>query len=174
MPSFSILSTYFYTCHYFILLYIFYAVSQTDAITVLLSDAYCSCVEISCDANQGTIHIAIANPDTEQKDIICTAALGASDLRSGQTTCYDINECDAFRVYNYPPFIRICENPMDSTRCSVCFQNTNKLNVTRLDLFSLQRNTCTQSAYFNRLYFKSMMLNGNSYCILYSYIKLKY
>ena len=133
---------------------------------MLLSDAYCSCIEISCDESQGTIHVAIPNPNTGQKDFICPLAFGVSDLKSGQTQCPDINECDTFRDYNYTSFLRLCVNPMDNTSCLVCFQNTNELNVTRLDFFSLQRNTCVQSVYFNRLYFKSIMLNGNNYYIL--------
>ena len=137
-----------------------YTVNETEEVNVLLSNNYCSCIEISCEGSQGVLNIAITNPDTTQEDIICSTQLSDTDGAHEDVPCYDLSNCPDFNMYNYTPFFRICENPMDSSRCSVCFQNITELNITRLDFFWLQKNPCAGSFYFNRLYFKSIMING--------------
>ena len=145
-----------------------YAVTETEVVTILLSNKYCSCVELPCDERgQGILSVAISNPYAGQKDFICNAQLSNSDPLTEGVPCYSSSKClEIINFQNcsdYPSFFRICEYPDDNTRCSVCFQNINKLNGTRLDFFWYQINICTgQGFYHNRLYFKSILLRSKS------------
>lgn len=134
-----------------------YTVSETDTATVLLSRDFCSCIEISCEGSLGTIHVAIPNPDVTQKDLICNAGLSSFD--SQLPACYDSSRCQLLNDSDIPAFFRIRENPSDRAKCAVCFKNLNKLNGLRLDFFGVQNNLCA-GFYYNRLYFKSIILNG--------------
>lgn len=145
-----------------------YAVTETEVVTILLSNIYCSCIELPCERGQGILSVAISNPYAGQKDFICNAQLSDSDPLTEGVPCYSSSRClEIMNFQNcdaYPSFFQICEYPDDSTRCSVCFQNINKLNGTRLDFFWYQINICTgQGYYHNRLYFKSILLKSKSY-----------
>lgn len=158
--------------NYCLTLFIYNAVSKTEDVTALVSDAYCSCIDIPCEVNQGILHLAIANPDAEQRDFICSAALSVSDVHETQNLpCYEISKCIDLMDNNYPPFLRVCENPMDSNRCSVCFQKLNKLSITslRVDFFFLQRNICRGEIFYaDRSYFKSILLNGKDFSDIFN------
>lgn len=146
-----------------------YAVTETEVVTVLLSNDYCSCIELPCDeSGRGTLSVAISNPYAGQKDFICNVALSNSDPLTGGVACYNSNRCVEITNFmpcnEYPYFFQICEYPNDSTRCSVCFQNVNGLNGTRMDFFWFQINTCTgQGYYHNRMYFRSFALKSKNH-----------
>lgn len=137
-----------------------YAVNETEEVDILLSSDYCSCIEVSCEEYRSLV-VAITNPDTTQKDIICSADISHTDSEaaSGDVPCYFLSRCPSFNT-TYNPFFRICQNPTDSSRCSVCFKNMINGFRTRLDFFWTQKYNCHDRLYTNRLYFKSIVING--------------
>jgi hypothetical protein len=156
------------SCTFF---YYMHTVTETEVVTILLSNDYCSCIELPCDERgRGLLTVAISNPYSGQKDFICNVALSDSDPLTGPggVACYNSNRCLEITNFlqcddEYPYFFQICEYPNDNTRCSVCFQNVNELNGTRMDFFWYQINICTgQGYYHDRMYFRSFALKSKN------------
>ena len=129
--------------------------NNTETVQVLLGSNNCTCFEIACN---GELTVVVTNSNSSLADIICPAFV----LEEG--TCFNIGECNNFDVHSaYHPFFRICENPLDSSRCSVCFDNvTPDLSGVKLFFYTSIKNDCGSQEHLTttREYFRSFHINS--------------
>ena len=135
--------------------------NDTENVQILLGSSNCSCLEIACSGSRD-LTVVVTNPNPTQADIICPASV-VKDAMS----CFNISECANFNAHNaYHPFFHICENPLDSSRCSLCFDNViPDLNGVKLFFFyTLISNDCGseehQTIAPTRVYFRSFHISS--------------
>ena len=101
----------------------------------------------------------VTSPNSTLMDIICPAYVN----RDGK--CFSIGDCANFNAYNHS-FFHICENPLDRSRCSVCFENiTSELSGVKLFFYTLMNTAviCGSREPPTRFYFRSFQLNSKFY-----------
>ena len=153
--------------HTLIIHLVILAVNHTETVPLLLGNNKCTCLEIPCN---GGLTVVVTTSNSTLADIICPAYV----LLDG--TCFNIGDCANFNAYNaYHPFFHICENPMDHSRCSVCFENiTTDLNGVKLFFYTLINTAviCSSQEPLTRAYFRSFQLYSKFYSINYLFVTL--